>query len=262
MAARDAASGALLRGKDLMWNAMLLVPATVSGLTQRRTRDERETLARALTLGSLGVSAAFALLGGVVARWPVAMPTEAYVVDVGRWSPTEPPPSFVPPASRPEVAPAKVDRSDAIPNPVEDAPPAEPADVPSTDPASGSGKPGGSSPGPGGEVNRIGPIVAGTDSIPDFAFVPDVDPEPIFMPKPSYPEIAFAAQVEGSVVIRALVRRDGRVGEMRLERGVPLLNEAAEAAVSRWTFAPARSNGVAVSCWVVIPVRFRLNDAR
>lgn len=243
-----------------MWNVLLLVPVTVSAGSEVRRSYEARALSRSLALGSSLVAALFVVLGGALSRLPAPVAPEIPVFEFEDFV-LEKPPSIEPsPGAVTETGPPRVDPN-ALIRPVI---PLEPevstpmvGDSPIVGPTSDGLGPNVER--PGTPARDFAPVAEET---PDVHFVPDEDPVPIFAPKPEYPDLAMQAQVEGTVVVRALVRRDGRVGETRVERGIPLLNEAAVAAVSRWTFAPARTNRVAVSCWVVVPVRFRLNDVR
>jgi protein TonB len=78
------------------------------------------------------------------------------------------------------------------------------------------------------------------------------------MPSPIYPELARLADVEGTVLIRALIGRDGFVKEVGVVRGVPMLNEAAIVAIRGARFRPALQQHRPVAVWFVVPVRFTL----
>ncbi len=82
-------------------------------------------------------------------------------------------------------------------------------------------------------------------------------------PKPHYPYVARRRGYEGIVVLKVLVMEDGRVGEIRIEEssGFEILDEAAIKSVRKWVFSPARRNGIPVSSWVKVPIRFELNEA-
>jgi hypothetical protein len=59
------------------------------------------------------------------------------------------------------------------------------------------------------------------------------------------------------VVIRLLVSRSGHPSRVSLLRGSMLgrsSNEAVVAAVTRWTFSPAKKRGEAVNCWYNVAV--------
>jgi protein TonB len=75
---------------------------------------------------------------------------------------------------------------------------------------------------------------------------------------PTYPTIARTANVEGVVIIEAVIAVDGTVRDARILRSVPLLDRAALDAVKQWRYAPTRLGGVAVPVIVTVTVQFRL----
>ena len=75
---------------------------------------------------------------------------------------------------------------------------------------------------------------------------------------PTYPTIARTANVEGMVIIEAVIAADGTVRDARVLRSVPLLDRAALDAVKQWRYAPTRLGGVAVPVIVTVTVHFRL----
>ncbi|MBI3637647.1 MAG: TonB family protein [Candidatus Rokubacteria bacterium] len=79
--------------------------------------------------------------------------------------------------------------------------------------------------------------------------------------RPAYPETARRAGIEGVSVLRLLVRADGSIGDVFVERPAPHpdLDRAAIAAVRGWRFEPARRGREAVAVWVTLPVRFALH---
>lgn len=83
-------------------------------------------------------------------------------------------------------------------------------------------------------------------------------PEPIRKANPEYPDIARDAGVEGTVHVKAKVGVDGRVIRTHVEKGVPMLNDAAETAVRQWVFKPAMLAGQPVVVWVSVPIAFKL----
>ncbi len=79
--------------------------------------------------------------------------------------------------------------------------------------------------------------------------------------KPEYPPIARRMKVEGTVVLSLLVDENGRVLEVRLERGVQQnvgINEAAQAAARSAKFRPATKDGVRVKIWYQLTIPFKL----
>lgn len=75
-----------------------------------------------------------------------------------------------------------------------------------------------------------------------------------------YPDIARRAGVEGKVIVRVLVAANGKVKKSLIEyTDSELLNEAAIQAIKNYgTFTPAIQNGQPITCWVSIPITFRL----
>ncbi len=75
---------------------------------------------------------------------------------------------------------------------------------------------------------------------------------------PGYPIELMRQNVQGTVMLSAVIHSDGSVGEVRVLRGVDdRLDEYASAALSRWRFRPASRNGdpVALQAVVIIPFR-------
>jgi TonB family protein len=75
--------------------------------------------------------------------------------------------------------------------------------------------------------------------------------------EPEYPVEAKAAGVQGDVIFRIVIRTDGKVKEIHLRRGAPLLVSAAAKAVSEWVYKPYLLNGAVVEVETFATVRFR-----
>jgi periplasmic protein TonB len=76
---------------------------------------------------------------------------------------------------------------------------------------------------------------------------------------PIYPAVAKSARVQGTVVLHAIISKDGKIEQVTYISGPPLLVRAAQDAVLRWTYAPTYLNGVAVEVDTTISVVFTLN---
>jgi protein TonB len=76
--------------------------------------------------------------------------------------------------------------------------------------------------------------------------------------KPSYPKLAKAARVTGTVRMKAIIGCDGRVKDLTLISGPPLLVSAAEAAVQQWIYRPTLLNGEPFEVETEIDVTFNL----
>ena len=79
-----------------------------------------------------------------------------------------------------------------------------------------------------------------------------------------YPPIARRNGIEGRVLLKVLVSRDGRAAHVQIDQtsGSSELDGAALEAVRNWQFAPGRRGAEAVESWIVIPVDFVLRNAR
>lgn len=75
---------------------------------------------------------------------------------------------------------------------------------------------------------------------------------------PVYPGIAQAARVQGMVIIQATIGVDGRVIDAAVLKSVPLLDEAALAAVRQWRYTATRLNGAPVAVVMTVTVNFQL----
>ena len=78
-------------------------------------------------------------------------------------------------------------------------------------------------------------------------------------PTPAYPAPASAAQVQGEVVIEAVVGREGDVVEARVVSGPPLLRDAALRAVQQWRYRPFEVDGKPAEVATTARVAFRLH---
>ncbi len=76
--------------------------------------------------------------------------------------------------------------------------------------------------------------------------------------QPIYPPEARAARIQGSVVIAAIVGKDGNIQSERLVSGHPLLASAAMDAVKQWRYRPYLLNGNPMEVDTQITVNFTL----
>jgi TonB family protein len=76
---------------------------------------------------------------------------------------------------------------------------------------------------------------------------------------PVYPEVARHAGVEGDVILRVYVSSTGRVGEVKILGGPPILARAAVEAVQHWKYQTPRMNGNPVNVVTTLVVSFRLH---
>ncbi|HTX41270.1 MAG TPA: TonB family protein [Acidobacteriaceae bacterium] len=82
----------------------------------------------------------------------------------------------------------------------------------------------------------------------------------LIMPiQPEYPAIALATRTEGTVVIAATISTEGRIENLRVVSGPPLLINAAVEAIRRARYRPFLLNGQPVEVETTIRVEFTLN---
>lgn len=181
-------------------------------------------------------------------------------------APPPPPPPALPPAKAMQSQPAALTRPDAAP-----------IETPTTiEPESGfetieAGVPGGVEGGiPGGVP---GGVIGGISEAPP----PPPPPPPPARPspvrvggqleapavlrrvEPEYPQIAARAQIQGLVILEAMVGEDGTVREVKVLRSVKFLDEAAIDAVKQWRYAPLLLNGEAMPFVLTVSLVFRVD---
>ena len=77
--------------------------------------------------------------------------------------------------------------------------------------------------------------------------------------QPDYPMLARQMRVQGSVVLQALIGRDGLIQDLRVLSGPPILANAAEEAVRQWHFKPHYMGAQAVETRANITVNFTIS---
>ncbi len=105
------------------------------------------------------------------------------------------------------------------------------------------------------------PVPASADQSGVYAAVPPGGTQPEEMERviPRYPPAARAAGVAGAVVIRGIVRKDGRIDDVEIIRDLPYgLGDAARDAVERWRFHPATFRGEPIDVYYTVTVNFRM----
>ncbi|MGB0011322.1 MAG: energy transducer TonB [Candidatus Sulfotelmatobacter sp.] len=124
---------------------------------------------------------------------------------------------------------------------------------------------------PGGQLGGvIGGIVNSTSNL---AYIPKLQP---VMPQrvrisqgvtnglllrkvePTYPTLAREARIQGNVVLKAIIDRDGSIQDLQVVTGYPMLVPAAIQAVKQWRYRPYLLNGQPVEVETTITVIFAL----
>ena len=76
--------------------------------------------------------------------------------------------------------------------------------------------------------------------------------------QPVYPPIAKTAHVSGTVILHAIIAKDGSIQELQYVSGPALLMKAAMDAVHEWRYKPTQLNGEPVEVDTTIHVVFTL----
>lgn len=122
------------------------------------------------------------------------------------------------------------------------------------------------------DVDRIEPIdtVADADFTPppDATLVPEVKTVAVASgvmagnriggANPTYPEAAKASRVQGTVVLQAIIRKDGSISDLKAISGPDILQQAAMDAVKTWRYRPYLLAGEPVDVKTQINVVFAL----
>jgi protein TonB len=77
---------------------------------------------------------------------------------------------------------------------------------------------------------------------------------------PTYPAIAKASHIHGTVVLQATISESGSIENLRVIGGPPMLQQAALDAVRSWRYKPYLLNGEPVEVETTINVVFNLGE--
>ncbi|WP_009917246.1 energy transducer TonB, partial [Burkholderia humptydooensis] len=91
--------------------------------------------------------------------------------------------------------------------------------------------------------------------------LPDGDAAYLRNPPPAYPAIAQDYGWQGKVILHVHVLANGTPDsiQLRSSSGHRVLDDAAIAAVRRWSFVPAKRGTTPVDGWVDVPLNFQLD---
>jgi protein TonB len=75
---------------------------------------------------------------------------------------------------------------------------------------------------------------------------------------PNYPPLARQARIQGTVVLHAVISKDGSIENLTLVSGHPMLAPSAIEAVKQWKYKPYLLNGEPVEVDTEVQVNFTL----
>ena len=82
----------------------------------------------------------------------------------------------------------------------------------------------------------------------------------LYQPRPVYPPLAVIARIQGTVVLQAIIGKDGSIQDLKVLSGPPLLVGAAIDAVKTWRYQPTLLNSEPVEVLTEIDVNFKLGE--
>ena len=77
---------------------------------------------------------------------------------------------------------------------------------------------------------------------------------------PEYPAMAERAGIQGTVTLKVLINKTGIVDSVVVIKGPEIFRNPAIMAAKATSFSPAKYNNRTVSCWVIMPFRFALDE--
>jgi protein TonB len=94
----------------------------------------------------------------------------------------------------------------------------------------------------------------------DLLEVPEdfADDQVVHRVHPSYPKQAKVRKLQGTVVLQAIVNKQGKVDSLQLLSGDPVLAQAAADAIKQWRYKPYSHNGELADFQTRVTVDFKL----
>ena len=84
------------------------------------------------------------------------------------------------------------------------------------------------------------------------------EPKLVHRVNPEYPLLGLASQIEGMVILEAIVDEEGRVETLKVLRSAGIFDSAALEAVRQWRYSPVILNGRPEKFILTVVVSFRL----
>lgn len=208
--------------------------------------------ASAVALAVAALHAGIALLAARAPAAPPVQPPRPLPMTVELTRPPEPLPQAAHPP--PAVPPKPLKQAPVPPKPRASVAHAAPAPLVAREAAPAATAPAAAAP----AVPTPAPVPAPAAPVRETA--PIGDAAYLRNPAPDYPAFAQDQGWEGRVVLRVHVLANGTPDsvDVRTSSGRRMLDNAAVAAVKRWTFVPAKRGDEAVDGWVNVPIDFKL----
>ena len=249
------------------------VSATDAAMQIRTSEDDEDRNALRIALGVAVVAHVILMAANFPTQTRAVTPPpeqpKPYVIQNVQLKPPPPPKKQEtppPPPKKKEPAPKKEVRKIPVPDKTPDKP--EPEIQP-----------------PPPEIEPIAPqqlepqepalVVPDTDQVVDIPTPPPPAPEPegpilvsgevvppvkVNAPQPVYPEAARRARLQGVVVLKAVIDKNGDVTDVQILRDLPMgLGEMAKQAALKWKFKPATLHGKPVDVYFNLTVNYSIH---
>lgn len=176
---------------------------------------------------------------------PVSPTISTLMVEI--LAPTAPQPAIAPPAPQPQAQNKPVPRRFVEPQPKQILSAQTDSAAPTTEAVTAK------------EATLPAPVPAAP---PALVTQPRFDADYLSNPAPTYPPLSRRMGEEGKVVLRVFVEASGRPTQIEFKNtsGSFRLDQAAQEAVWRWKFVPARRGDETVGAWVLVPITFTLKN--
>jgi TonB family protein len=97
------------------------------------------------------------------------------------------------------------------------------------------------------DIRPEGPVVVGGDV---------KEPHLVYSVLPIYPLVAKEANVQGDVVVKTTIDKDGHVTHMEVVSGPTMLRQPAIDALKRWRYEPSKLNGQPIAVQMFVTLKF------
>lgn len=105
----------------------------------------------------------------------------------------------------------------------------------------------------------VGPV--SSSSLPPRTDADIIPRDAVGTNQPKYPKEALKGKVQGAVVLRGVIAKDGTIRSLSTISGDPLLAKAAIEAVRKWRYAPYKLHDELIETQNTITLEFRIDDS-
>ncbi|HET6266237.1 MAG TPA: energy transducer TonB [Acidobacteriota bacterium] len=118
-----------------------------------------------------------------------------------------------------------------------------------------------------GFLSNVGGVMGGGEAVSEegapMKITAEMErPHRIKIVKPEYSSVAMRSQIQGDVVLQAVISETGVVEDVQIVKPLnPMLDKAAVTAVRQWLYKPAMFNGRPVRVYLSVTITFRISQS-